>query len=317
MSRTNGPERARERATNYFALFETLRNQLATTDAWERTKQLLDVDAPFGRGTATAIGRLDVDDHELIANRAKVARGFQQLRDSDIILELGDELYPARLAATPDAPTFLFVRQESDVLDLPSISIVGTRNASDEGLARARKLAHLLVKRGIAVCSGLALGIDQAAHRGALEIGGVTIAVLGTPITRYYPREHQQLQDQIGFVGAVVSQFHPASKTLPLCFPLRNATMSGLSLGTVVVEASETSGALIQARKALSQQREVFIPKSAIDNHRLRWPRRLRDDGAHVFATIDELLDVLEARKLIPPQSAVDSPSQTLVMNVS
>lgn len=140
------------------------------------------------------------------------------------------------------------------------------REASDAGRARARKLARLLAQRGIAVASGLARGIDTAAHRGALDAGGITFAVIGTPLTRCYPSENAELQCRIGQVGAVVSQFAPSSKTRPSCFPMRNATMSGLTLGTVVIEASENSGSLIQARKALEQGRKLFIPRGS---HRL------------------------------------------------
>jgi DNA processing protein len=141
----------------------------------------------------------------------------------------------------------------------------------------------------------LARGVDEAAHRGALDLGGVTVAVLGTPITRAYPREHRELQDRIGFVGALVSQFPPSAKTLPFCFPMRNVTMSGLTLGTVVIEAGEASGALVQARKCLQQGRKLFIPRSAVEDSRLWWPRHYMEQGAHVFSTVDELIGVLEA----------------------
>ncbi len=296
----------RERAANFFALFEVLRSLEETEDAWARLQHALDPSFPLKSGVGAATGRFDVDDADFAKAHALVMRGFKDLRNGDLILERGVAGYPERLAQTKDAPTFLFARQEVNVLDLPSLSIVGTRNATHEGRERARLLAHLLTRRGIAVCSGLALGIDEAAHLGTLEAGGVTIAVVGTPITRVYPKEHAALQERIGFVGAVVSQFHPASKTLPLCFPLRNATMSGLSLGTVVIEASETSGALIQARKALQQGRKVFIPRSALEDDRLKWPKTYAQrPGAHAFGTIDELVSVLEAEKLIPPREVM------------
>lgn len=309
---------ARERAANYFALFETLRSHEQTEDAWLRAETLLDPAQPFPTGAGLTLGRLDLDDSVLKEARDRVENGFNKLRPGDVILERGQPGYPARLEQTKDAPRFLFVRQDVNVLDLPSISIVGTRKASDEGRSRARRLAHLLARRGIAVCSGLALGIDEAAHLGALEAGGVTIAVIGTPLTRVYPREHSGLQERIGFVGAVVSQFHPASKTLPLCFPLRNATMSGLSLGTVVIEASETSGALVQARKALQQGRKVFIPKSAVDDARLRWPKQYADQrGAYVFSTIDDLVDVLVAEDLLPRREVAPAAAKAVGLHAS
>ena len=213
--------------------------------------------------------------------------------NGDVILRRGKPGYPARLAATADAQQLLFVRGRVDVLELPAIAIVGAREASDAGRARARKLARLLAQCGIAVASGLARGIDTAAHRGALDAGGITFAVIGTPLTRCYPSENAELQRRIGEVGAVVSQFAPSAKTRPSCFPMRNATMSGLTLGTLVVEASENSGSLIQARKALEQGRRLFIPRSVFYDATLTWPRRLVRQGAIVFATIDELTNHL------------------------
>ncbi len=291
---------ARTRAANFFALFEVLGKPAETEAAWAYIRNVVDIDRPFGAGIAAAVGRFDLDDNDFGRALTRVAKGFRDLADGDLILELGRPGYPARLAETADAPPFLFVRQDGNVLDLPSLSIVGTREASEEGLERAMRLAHLVARRGIVVNSGLARGIDAAAHEATLRAGGVTIAVIGTPLTRVYPREHATLQERIGLVGAVVSQFHPGSKTLPLCFPLRNATMSGMSLGTVVIEASETSGALIQARKALQQNRKVFIPKSAIDNEKLSWPKTLAAKGANIFSTVEDLVSVLEAENLLP-----------------
>jgi DNA processing protein len=269
-------------------------------ELWEAIGRSWDLDRPFAAGIAVALGRLDVDDAVLLAARERVASGLVMLFRSDVILERGQPGYPQLLEASGVAPRFLFVRQERNVLELPAISVVGTREASYDGKARARKLAHLLVKRGIVVTSGLARGIDEAAHRGALDLGGVTVAVLGTPITRAYPQEHRELQERIGFVGALVSQFPPSETTQPSCFPLRNATMSGLTLGTVVIEAGETSGALVQARACLRQGRKLFIPRSVADDARLRWPRRFVEQGAHVFSTVDELIGVLEDANLVP-----------------
>lgn len=304
---------ARERAANFFALAESLQSIEVAAEAWAWLDRLVDASKPLPAPVGTAIGRLDLNDDEFKVARKRILQGFLSLKDTDLVIERGRAGYPSRLAATGDAPLFLFVRQHENVLDLQSISIVGTRRPSDEGRGRARRLAYLLARRGMAICSGLALGIDEEAHLGALEAGGITIGVLGTPITRVSPKEHAALQERVGFVGALVSQFHPASATLPLCFPLRNATMSGLSLGTVVIEASETSGALVQARKALQQQRKLFIPKSAVDNPTLRWPKRYAaHGGAYVFGTLDELIEVLEAENIVPKREA-DPATATVV----
>ncbi|MEA2719536.1 MAG: processing protein [Candidatus Eremiobacteraeota bacterium] len=133
------------------------------------------------------------------------------LERGDVVLRRGDAGYPERLAATADAPPVLFVRGNVEVLELPAIAIVGARDASDAGRARARKLARLLAQRGIVVASGLARGIDTAAHRGALDAGGITFAVIATPLTRCYPSENAELQRRIGQVGALVSQSAPSS----------------------------------------------------------------------------------------------------------
>ncbi len=298
---------ALRRATLYFTLFELLRVPTAADEAWAHLQATgSNLDGPITAALAGRLGRLDIDSDALIGAAKRVAVAMRALEPGDLILERGEPGYPARLAAaSADAPPFLFVRQDVNVLDMPAVAIVGTREASEEGRARARKLAQLLAKRGIAVASGLARGIDAAAHQGALDVGGVTIAVIGTPLTRYYPTEHSDLQRQIGRFGAVISQFAPSSKTHPLCFPLRNATMSALALGTVVIEAAETSGALIQARKAIQQGRKLFIPRSAIENSKLRWPTKYAAQGAHVFATIEDLVGVLEREGLMPaPEQA-------------
>ena len=144
---------------------------------------------------------------------------------------------------------------------------------------------------GFAVASGLARGNDTSAHLGALDAGGTTFAVIGTPLTRCYPSENADLQRRISHVGAIVSQFAPNSETKPYCFPLRNATMSGLTLGTVVIEAVDRSGSLIQARKALEQGRPLFIPRSAMENRSVSWPRSVVSRGAYVFTSVDDLLE--------------------------
>jgi len=222
------------------------------------------------------------------------AAAFRGLAPDDRILERGQPGYPRLLAATGDAPPLLFVRGNADVPNLPAIAIVGSRAASSEGRARAHRLAYLLAKRGFAVASGLARGIDTSAHLGALDAGRTTFAVIGTPLTRCYPSENAELQRRIAHAGAVVSQFAPDSKTKPYCFPLRNATMSGLTLATVVIEAADRSGSLIQAQKALEQGRKLFIPRSVMENRSVSWPRAAVSHGAHVFSSVDELIETMD-----------------------
>lgn len=290
----------RHRACNYFTLFDLVgRREGPTRMAWGQLQNCVDLSRPLDPAVGPLLGRLDLDRATVRSAHARVARDLDGLAAGDHILELGLPAYPQRLAKTSDAPQFLFVRGDPSLLDVAAIAVVGTREASDGGLRRALKLSHLLAERGVVVTSGLARGIDRAAHVGALETGGLTIAVIGTPLTISYPKEHADLQNAIGKLGVVVSQFRPGIPVHRSFFPKRNATMSGLCLGTVVVEASETSGALIQARQCLAQGRKLFIPQSALDDRRLTWPKRFLERGAHRFATIEELLDVLAEEGLV------------------
>ena len=246
--------------------------------------------------------------------------GFEKLDPGDKILEWRSAGYPPLLAELLDAPRFLFARMQEPILDRPAIAIVGTLGSRQPKAGRrcAQKLAYFLAKRGVTVVSGLAAGIDTAAHRGTLDIGGRTIAVLGTPLNRAYPKENAALQGHIAHVGALVSQFHPASNTTPLCFPLRNATMSGLCLGTVVIEASESSGALIQAQQCLSQKRKLFIPRSAVENPDLSWPKKHLARGATMFSSVDELVETLEREGLLPALAEAEpAEAEILKFNVA
>jgi DNA protecting protein DprA len=161
---------------------------------------------------------------------------------------------PPTLRLIYNLPPFLFIRGAITDADLRSVAVVGIRTASADGISRAGQLARLLAGEDVTVVSGLARGIDTAAHTAALEAGGRTIAVIGTGINRYYPAENRALADQITKRGAVASQFWPDSPPTTYTFPRRNITMSGIAQGTVVIEASSTSGAKMQARLALDQK---------------------------------------------------------------
>jgi len=285
----------RQRAMNYFVLWELLGHKPGPTDeAWARLKNLVDVDQPLRAETVMGLARFDLTpaQFELAVNR--VVKSLASLREDDRIVARGKPDYPALLAETRDAPEFLFLRGRAELLEAPCLAVVGTRNPTPEGERRARKLGCLLADRGIVVASGLARGIDSAAHIGCLEHGGDTIAVLGTPLTRTYPKENADLQEAISSLGLLVSQFYPGTRTNRFHFPMRNAVMSGLCLGTIVVEASETSGALIQARKCLEQGRRLFIPRSAVSNPALKWPRAYLAKGAIEFSTIEDITNRLD-----------------------
>jgi DNA processing protein len=178
-----------------------------------------------------------------------------------------DRGYPQTLRLIFNLPPFLYVKGRLLEQDLRSVAVVGTRQPTDPGLQKARKMARLLANAQVTVVSGLARGIDTAVHQATLERGGRTIAVVGTGITRCYPKENTELADRIAAAGAVVSQFWPSAPPATWSFPRRNATMSGIAQGTVVIEASATSGAKMQARLALQHGKKVFLLRSLVDNY--------------------------------------------------
>ena len=199
------------------------------------------------------------------------------------------------------APDLLYVSGSTDYLKHgPRVSIVGARKASPEGVARARRLANLLTSHDAVVVSGLAEGIDVAGHSAAIEANGRTIAVLGTPLDKVYPRTHAELQEQIMNEHLCVSQFPFGYPTSPACFPMRNRTMALLSDATVIIEAGDKSGSISQAWEALRLGRGLFITKTLVDNSELTWPDKLIEYGAKVLSdeTIRDFLDFLPPRLL-------------------
>jgi DNA processing protein len=222
-------------------------------------------------------------------------------QDGTAILTLDDPGYPMLLAQIPDPPGVLYVRGDPAVLADPQLAIVGSRNPTPQGAETTRDFAHYLAGCGLTITSGLALGVDAAAHRGALAVGR-TVAVLGTGLDRVYPAAHRELARHIAAVGALVSELPPGSPPRAENFPRRNRIISGLSLGTLVTEASLGSGSLITARLAVEQGREVFAMPGSIHNplargcHALiRDGARLVESGQDVLAELAPLLGVVTA----------------------
>lgn len=216
-----------------------------------------------------------------------------------------DRDYPTNLRLVYDRPPFLFIRGELRPEDEQAVAVVGTRTPSEDGLREAQLLARGLAERGVTVISGLALGIDGAAHQAALDAGGRTIAVIGNGIrARVYPPEHADLAERIVAAGgAVVSQFLPDAPPRRTSFPLRNRTMSGLALGTVVVEASGTSGAKMQARIALEHGRRVILLRSLV--LREPWAQEYETHpGVTVVEGAEDVLDVLKTLSRLAGQLA-------------
>ncbi|MBZ0278289.1 MAG: DNA-processing protein DprA [Anaerolineae bacterium] len=209
------------------------------------------------------------------------------------LLTLADDRYPALLKEQPDAPIVLYVRGTFSPSDDQALSIVGTRKATTYGRDAAHYFAKRLAGHNVTVISGLAHGIDSAAHRGALDGGGRTIAVLGSGIDRIYPRDHEKLALEITGQGALISEFPLGTPPEARNFPRRNRVISGLALGVLIVEAPENSGALITASIAADQGREVFAVPGNIFNPMSGGNNRLIQDGAKLVMDVSDILDEL------------------------
>jgi DNA processing protein len=206
------------------------------------------------------------------------------------ILTEADPRFPRMLREIPDPPGLLFVRGSLQPEDGLAIGIVGTRHGTSYGLRQAERLAGSLARSGLCIVSGLARGIDAAAHRGALAAGGRTLAILASGVLSIYPPEHDNLAEEVVAHGALVSEQPPRSAPLAGTFPQRNRLISGLSLGVIVVEAAERSGALITARHAMEQGRDVFAVPGNVDSRASRGCHRLIRDGAILVESADDVL---------------------------
>jgi DNA processing protein len=208
------------------------------------------------------------------------------------VISVLDPDYPENLRAVHDRPPIVFVAGRLLARDARAVAVIGSRRASRAGLDTAARIAAHLVEAGYTVCSGLAAGIDAAAHETALARGGRTVAVIGTGVNRFYPAAHERLQRTIAERCAVVSQFLPDAPPSRRSFPMRNAVMSGISLASVIVEASPTSGALTQARLALAHGRPALLVSSLLGQP---WARELaRRPGVHVVHRPTEITAIVE-----------------------
>lgn len=211
------------------------------------------------------------------------------------LLDTHSELYPHLLREIRRAPPLLYVWGDPTVLSLPQIAVVGSRSPTPGGRDNATQFSRELAQAGVTITSGLALGVDIAAHQGTLAANGKTIAVLGTGIDQIYPQRHFQIaQEIVNQGGAVITEFPLGVQPLPANFPQRNRIISGLSLGVLVVEAAVKSGSLITARYALQQNREVFAIPGSIHNPLSRGCHALIKDGAKLVETAQDIVDELQ-----------------------
>jgi DNA processing protein len=228
-------------------------------------------------------------------------------------LRCSDARYPRLVAELFDPPERLYVRGQADILAQAAVAVVGARSCSPYGSQVARQLAHELAAAGLVIVSGLARGIDGEAHRGALEAGGKTVAVLGCGIDRDYPRSHAELARRIREQGAVVSEYPCGVEPAPWRFPARNRIIAGLSLATVVVEARERSGALITADFALEHGREVFAVPGEITSALSAGTNDLLRQGAAPLLSAGDVFAALGLEPALPPVPAV-SPAAAVVL---
>lgn len=242
-----------------------------------------------GVGPQTAEAILAFDD------RAAVEQELTRAEELDATLVAPwDDRFPDRLREIYDPPAYLWMRGTLPSTDAPMITVVGTRRCTDYGRAQAHHLSGELVRRGFTVVSGLAYGVDAAAHKGALDAGGRTLAVLGSGVGRIYPQKHAGLARRIAKSGAVLSEYGLDAKPDAPNFPERNRILSGLSLGTLVVESYSEGGSLITARFALEQNREVFAVPGRITKATSRGTNRLIQRGhAKLVMDVDDLLEEL------------------------
>ncbi|MDD7805982.1 MAG: DNA-processing protein DprA [Endozoicomonas sp. (ex Botrylloides leachii)] len=233
------------------------------------------------------------DSHD-IKQKLNTARGWQNASNAHHILCPDSRLYPIQLKELPDPPAVLYVLGNPVLLSEPQIAVVGSRRPTPQGRTMATEMASQLTRSGFVVTSGMAMGIDGAAHQGAIASYGDTIAVLGTGIDQIYPRSHRSLYASIIQQGAIVSEYAIGTAPKPANFPRRNRIISGLSLGVLVVEAALQSGSLISARLAAEQGKEVFAMPSSVMNPMAKGCHQLIKEGAVLVETVDDILAELK-----------------------
>jgi DNA processing protein len=287
------------------------------------TTRFVDPTAAFSAALAEleqveGLHRDAIDGIVAFSDWAEIDEEIERARDAGIaIVPFTNPNYPARLRTIADPPPFLYVKGNILTDDDKAVAIVGSRSASEYGRRVARDLARGLASLGFTVVSGMARGIDGSAHESALQAGGRTIAVLGSGVERAYPAEHEMLYRCIGENGAVLSELPIGTRPLAFNFPARNRLISGLSLGVVVVEATEKSGSLITATLAVEQGREVFAVPGEVGSSRSRGAHRLIRQGAKLVESVDDIIEEIAPQLLDRTGSATQRAPRVLPQNAS
>jgi DNA processing protein len=287
------------------------------------TARFVDPTAAFSAALAEleqveGLHRDAIDGIVAFSDWAEIDEEIERARDAGIaIVPFTNPNYPARLRTIADPPPFLYVKGNILTDDDKAVAIVGSRSASEYGRRVARDLARGLASLGFTVVSGMARGIDGAAHESALQAGGRTIAVLGSGVERAYPAEHELLYRRIAAGGAVVSELPIGTRPMAFNFPARNRLISGISLGVVVVEATEKSGSLITATLAVEQGREVFAVPGEVGSSRSRGAHRLIRQGAKLVESADDIIEEIAPQLLERTGSATQRAPLVLPQNAS
>jgi DNA processing protein len=283
--------------------------RLGTNTSAARVYKALGGDRRQTIDAARVAAALGDSDERVRQARLQAVRAITAASGVADLLPITDPRYPERLRHIPDPPVVLWVTGAADALQGALVAVIGSRYPTSAGLMVARHLSTELARAGLTVVSGLARGIDAAAHQGALDAGGRTVAVLGNGLDIVYPSENRRLAAGVRGAGAMVTEFPPGTPPHARHFPLRNRIISGLSQAVVVVEASERSGTLITARAALDQGRDVLAVPGSVLSGRYRGCHALIKDGARLVETVDDILEELgRPRPLRPAVSAGDKP---------
>jgi DNA processing protein len=271
-------DKTRNQALNYQSMVIACKNSEAKAiEAFGKAVSLFDTSDSLILHIRDYAQLLGVGEQELSNAYYSLRPAFETMDESIKVLTWEDPLWPVQANGFAYCPRFLYVQGDVSLLTKPSISIIGTRDPSLEGMASAVQTAKAIGSKGYVVASGLAKGIDGVAHKTALSSGFPTMAVIGTPLGSYYPPEHQELQKEIARKGVVVSRFAPTDTTQKWYFLLRNRLMSALSLASVVVEDRDGGGAVRQATFALEQKKYLFVYQASVDNRSILWPRQFAD----------------------------------------
>lgn len=251
-------------------------------------------------GDRSAALLLETDNRDLVHAASEWANS-----EDRHIVTLADSAYPQALLEISDPPTLIYVRGRLELMNRPALAIVGSRNPTPQGIQNAERFASAFADAGLVIASGLALGIDAAAHRGALATRGDTVAFIGTGIDRIYPARNRELALEIGAKGAIVSEFPLGTPVTAFNFPKRNRLISGFSRGVLVVEAAIESGSLITARLSGEQGREVFAIPGSIHSPQSRGCHHLIKQGAKLVETAQDVLEELNWKPVLRASSSV------------